>query len=479
MKQYEATFDSLYGHEYPEWYRDAKLGFWSHWGLQSVPMTGDWYARNMYIEGTRQSLVHRSRYGHPSVFGYKDLIPLWKAERFDPMALMERYAAAGGRYFMAQASHHDHFFNYDTAHSRFNSVQMGPHKDICALWKQAADAHGLRFGISEHIAGSWTWTAVNKGHDTQGPYKDVPYDGRDPAYKDLYLDNYEHYYPDDPTRIDPWMTANKAWHAHWYTMVREMIDRFSPELFYSDNPLAFQDKGYDMGLAATAYLYNRSIERNGENEAVYFIKEKRAPLYRVGVRDVEKSSLAGIAPWPWQIDTSLADWFYDEEHPYKDPGHVIEILVDSIAKNGGLMINVPQRPDGTIDETCGWVLDEITHYTKTCGEGIFGTRPYRVYGEGTSGPTTAAYCEDRVNWTEMDTRFTQKDGTLYVHMMRTPERRILTVRALAAGEKVRRARLLGGSGTLDFEQRLDGISIRLPEEMPTRYINCVALEMEK
>lgn len=478
---FEPTFDSLYTHNYPQWYRDAKLGFWSHWGLQSVPMAGDWYARRMYVEGTRQYRIHLRKYGHPSQFGYKDLIPLWKAENFDPMALMERYAHAGGRYFMAQASHHDHFFNYPTAHSRFNSVQMGPNKDICGLWKQAADQFGLPFGISEHIAGSYTWTASNKGSDRDGPFKGVPYDGRDPAYADLYLQNEEHYYPDiDHSKSDdihPWMTANTKWHEHWYTLVREMIDVFSPDLFYSDNPLAFADHGYDMGLAATAYLYNHSIDVHGENRAVYFIKERREPLFRVGVEDVEKSSLPGISPWPWQIDTSIGDWFYDVEHPYKAPGHLIEMLVDTVSKNGCLMINVPQLPDGTIDAECEWILEEMAHFTKTCGEGIYGTRPYRVYGEGDAKAATAAYREDRVAWTENDLRFTRKDNTLYVFLMRPPHSGVATVHALAADERVRSARLLGG-GELAFEQGMGRLAVKLPDTLPTKYINCIALTID-
>ena len=203
MEKFEASFESLRTHNYPEWFQNAKFGIWSHWGPQSVPMYGDWYARNMYIQGTPQYLYHLRHYGHPSKFGYKDVAALWKAENFDPEGLMERYKNAGARYFVAQAMHHDHFFNYDSDLNRMNSVKVGPKKDIVGLWKAAADKFGLPFGVTEHLGASYSWWRVNKGADTSGPYKGVPYDGNDPAYRDYYYDNYE---LGTGTVISPWYT---------------------------------------------------------------------------------------------------------------------------------------------------------------------------------------------------------------------------------------------------------------------------------
>ena len=146
--KFEPTFESLRQYSSPEWFRDAKFGIWSHWGPQSVPMFGDWYARNMYIQGTQQYEYHLRHYGHPSKFGYKDICALWKAEKFDPDALIAKYHRAGARYLMTQATHHDHFFNYDSKINRMNSVNVGPGKDILALWKAAADRYGMPFGLS-------------------------------------------------------------------------------------------------------------------------------------------------------------------------------------------------------------------------------------------------------------------------------------------------------------------------------------------
>ena len=477
-ERYEPTFESLRKHSVPDWFRDAKLGFWSHWGLGSVPMAGDWYARNMYLQGSRQYRIHLRLYGHPSHFGYKDLIPLWKAERFDPMALMERYVDAGARYFMAQAVHHDSFFNYDSRlQPGFNSVRMGPGKDICRLWQGAARAFHLPFGVSEHLAGTYTWYAPNKGSDSTGPFAGVPYDGRDPAYEELYTDDYEHYDPSDPGRIDPWMTGNRRWQERWLSLIRELTDRFHPDMMYSDNPLAFLSPEAPYSLEAVSCVYNDSIRRHGENRAVYCIKESRRDLYSVGIRDVERSPLDHILDTPWQTDTCVGCWFYDLEQEYKTPEHVIEMLVDIVSKNGCLMLNIPRRPDGAIDSECGYLLDQLSHYTHTCGEGLYGTRPYRVYGEDPSCVTIDGFREERVSWQETDLRFSRKGNTLYVHMMKAPEKRVLTVHSLKNGERVTAARLLGG-GETPFQQYADRVCLRLPDRLPTRYVNCAALELK-
>ena len=174
---FKPTFESLRQFECPEWFKDAKFGIWSHWGAQSVPMYGDWYARHIYCEGSDQYRYHIRHYGHPSKFGYKDLVHLWKAENFNPEELMNLYVDAGAKYFVAQAMHHDHFFNYASKIHRWNSVNMGPHKDIVALWKEAAVSHNLPFGVTEHLGATFSWFSVNKGCDKEGPYAGVPYDG--------------------------------------------------------------------------------------------------------------------------------------------------------------------------------------------------------------------------------------------------------------------------------------------------------------
>ncbi|MBR3544669.1 MAG: alpha-L-fucosidase, partial [Oscillospiraceae bacterium] len=330
-ERFEPTFDSLRQYSAPQWFRDAKFGIWSHWGPQSVPMFGDWYARNMYIEGTPQYEYHLRHYGHPSKFGYKDICALWKAEKFDPESLADKYYKAGARYLMTQATHHDHFFNYGSKINRMNSVNVGPHKDILALWKAAADRRGMPFGLSEHLGASFSWWRVNKGCDKKGPYAGVPYDGNDPAYRDFYHANQEHG-TDKPEEIFPWYTDNAAFRDYWLRCVSEMIERFEPDLVYTDGVLPFGahwmgpeqgapiDPGvYRHGLEAVAKLYNTSIARNGENRAVYLQKDRNPEIYSIGVLDIETSQLPGIMPDPWHTDTCIGNWFYDVRDPYKEP----------------------------------------------------------------------------------------------------------------------------------------------------------------
>ncbi|WP_314000162.1 alpha-L-fucosidase [uncultured Paenibacillus sp.] len=489
---FDPAFESLRRYECPEWFRDAKLGIWSHWGAQSVPMYGDWYARNLYYEGSDQYRYHIRHYGHPSRFGYKDIVKLWKAEKFDPEALMDLYVAAGAKYFVAQAMHHDNFFNYDSKIHRWNSVNMGPKKDIVALWKDAASRRRLPFGLTEHLGATFSWHQWNKGRDKEGPYAGIPYDGNDTGYEDLYLPNREHYHPDkkqfDPA--DPWYTSNPWWHQRWFNVIKEVIDRYQPDLLYSDGGLPFasswdkkdvslEDPAFDAGLHAVAHLYNTSAAANGGvNRAVYNQKDRRKEIYSVGVLDIERSQEPDIKPAPWQTDTCVGDWFYNVKSVYKKPGHVIEILVDIIAKNGNLLLNIPQKPDGTIDDECIHILQEMAKWFTTCGEGVYGTRPFRVSGEGHSRVVIDHFKEDQVDWNATDFRFTQKGNTLYAFQMRWPEDNRAVIRSLTPADKVKSVRLLG-AGDVAFDQPYGALVVSLPERRPTPYVNCLAIGLEQ
>lgn len=470
MKKYEASFESLYTHEYPDWFRDAKFGIWSHWGPQSVPMCGDWYARNMYIENSEQYRYHCRHYGHPSVFGYKDICKLWKAEKFDPDRLMELYYSAGARYFVAQATHHDNFFNYDSRVNPMNSVNVGPKKDILAMWKSAADRFNMPFGVTEHLGASFWWWSVNKGCDREGPYAGVPYDGNDPEYRSFYHDNYEHL--GDTTW--KWLTENEGFMKYWSDSMNELIDRFQPELLYSDSVLPFNYGHYQPGLEAVARLYNRSAEKHGSNQAVYTQKDRNPDIYRAGVLDIEKSQLPGIMEHPWQTDTCIGNWFYDAKQDYKKPAHIIEMLIDIVSKNGTMLLNVLQKPDGTIDEWEEHILKELGGWFEVCHEGIYGTRPFRVFSEGDTRATINGFEESKTSWSSSDYRFTTKNGCLYAFMMCSPESGVAVIKSLNESERVKEVSLLGCGG-LEFNQSFGVLSVRLPERLPTKYTNCLKI----
>ena len=483
-ENFEPTFDSLRRYTAPEWLRDAKFGIWSHWGPQSVPMFGDWYARNMYIEGTPQYEYHLRHYGHPSKFGYKDICALWKAESFDPDALIEKYFRAGARYLMTQATHHDHFFNYDSAINRMNSVKVGPHKDILAMWKAAADKYNLPFGISEHLGASFSWWRVNKGCDKYGAYAGVPYDGNDPDWQDFYHANKEHG-TENPGDFNPWYTPNSAFREYWLRCVNEMIEKFEPDLLYTDGSLPFGDhwaagpsgaideNDYSYGLRAVAKLYNTSVGKHGENRAVYLQKDRRPEIYSVGVLDIEKSQLPGIMPEPWHTDTCIGNWFYDVHSPYKHPEQIIEMLVDIISKNGVMLLNILQRPDGTIDDEADYILRRLAEWFAVCGEAVYGTRPWRVFGEGDTFVRIEGFREDKTDWSRNDHRFVQKDGSVYAFLMGARGGDTLTVRSFGDMD-IHSVELLG-YGAVPFGKELGVLIVSLPENLPVFCANVLKI----
>jgi len=483
MNHFDPSFESLRTYSAPEWFRDAKFGIWSHWGPQSVPMFGDWYARNMYIEGTPQYEYHVRHYGHPSVFGYKDICALWKAEKFDPESLADKYYKAGARYLMTQGTHHDHFFNYDSKINRMNSVNVGPHKDILALWKKAADRLGMPFGISEHLGASFSWWRVNKGCDKSGPYAGVPYDGNDPAWQDFYHANQEHG-TENPTAADPWYTSNPGFRSYWQRCVNEMIDRFHPDLLYTDGVLPFGEHWmgqqgdpdpavYRLGLEVVAHLYNTSIDRHGENRAVYLQKDRRPEIFSIGVLDIEKSQLPGIMPEPWHTDTCIGNWFYDVHYPYKKPEQIIEMLVDIISKNGVMLLNILQRPDGTIDDDAEFILAKIGEWFAVNGEAVYGTRPWNVFGEGETRDKIDGFTEDKTDWGRNDYRFVQKNGAVYAFMMGASGGQAAVLRSFA-DRPVRGVELLG-AGPVPFVQEMGVLLVSLPDRLPSLCANTLKI----
>ena len=486
-RTFDSTFASLLQYECPTWFRDAKFGIWSHWGPQSVPMYGDWYARHMYVQDHPQNLYHTRHYGHPSKFGYKDICALWKAETFEPDALMALYRKAGARYFVGQAMHHDHFFNYPSKLNGFNSMQVGPMKDICGLWKAAAEKEGLPFGLTEHLGATFSWWRTNKWCDTYGPFAGVPYDGNDPEYRDFYFDNYEHVHEGEDRsqfHAHPWYTTNTKFHDYWLAVMKEVIDRYEPDLLYSDGALPFGDNNvsalgaaeFAHGLEAVSHLYNTSTRKYGANRAVYNQKDRRPDIYRIGVLDIEKSQLPGINPEPWQTDTCIGNWFYDVRQKFKQPGHVIEMLIDIVSKNGCMLLNILQKPDGTIDDETLYLLQELADWFAVCGEAIHDTRPWRDYGEGDTRVHIEGFKEVQTAWSSSDYRFTKNGNTLYAFMLKAPENRTAVVKSLTESEKVTSVKLLG-AGDCAFSQAFGTLTVKLPDGLPAKYTNVLSIAL--
>ncbi len=465
---FQPTWESLKAYRCPDWFRDAKLGIWGILGPQSLPEAGDWYARNMYIEGHAQYRHHLAHYGHPSTFGYKDLAAQWKAEKFDPARLMALYKEAGAKYFVVLANHHDNWDNWNSTYHRWNSVNWGPRKDLVGLWAQAARKEGLRFGVTEHLARSYSWFNTNKGSDQAGPLAGVPYDGADPAYADLYFPPHADKVQTYPVNPPEW------WTRQWYWRMRDLIDTYRPDVFYSDGGVPFGE----VGRSLFAHLYNANLAwHGGKLEAVYALKDIGGPgthgeyVDGIGVQDVERGVLPAIKPEPWQTDTCIGDWFYKSGLTYKPASLVIALLADIVSKNGNLLLNIPLRHDGTIDADEEAVLKEMGAWMAVNGEAIYATRPWAVFGEGATVGRGGHFNEQQLrHLTAADFRFTTKDGALYAIAFGWPADRRLVIRSLAApAGKVAAVSLLGHGGPLEWKQTDDGLVIGLPEQAPCRH----------
>jgi alpha-L-fucosidase len=452
--KFSATMESLSHYTCPEWFRDAKFGIWSHWGPQAVPMQGDWYARKMYMEGTPDYQDHLARFGHPSTNGWKDIIPKWKAEKWNPEALMKLYKKAGARYFVSMGSHHDNFFLWNSFLHKWNSVRYGPHRDVVGEWQKAARKQGLPFGVSEHLGASFTWFRYSHMADKSGPFKGVPYDGADSNHWDLY------HFPTEPGDTG-WYSTNPRWQQQWYDEIRELVEMYHPDLLYSDGGVPFSN---EVGLAQIANLYNDSLQQHeGRMTAVYNCKQASGGRW---VQDYERGVSGAIDPHPWQTDTSIGDWFYKKGWKYQPVSWVVHTLADVTSKNGNLLLNVVQRPDGSLDPEVETMLHQLGDWMAVNGEAIYGTRPWTTYGEGPVQPKGGAFKEN-FNYTARDIRFTTKGGTLYAIALGWPGDGKIVIRSLAktadgSVNNIRRVRLLGGGGGLKFTQTAEGLTVELP-----------------
>lgn len=372
----------------PEWFRDAKFGIWFHWGPQSVPeQGGGWYARHMYMKdvgkqvfGKMANPYHLKTYGHPSEFGYKDIINLWKAENFNAEELIAFSKKNGAKYIVALANHHDHFDLFNSIHHPWNSVNVGPKKDIIKEFADAARAARLKFGVTSHDNRFLEWWKPAFGADESGTYKGVPYDGRltkadgkgkwweglDPA--DLYGPVPENRTPEVIEGIK----------ENWEKRHLQLVDAYRPDLLYYDGGrFTYGDHGKEVSRR----LYNNSLAENGSIEAVMLLKG-RVPGT---VNEVESGGSNTLRKEPWQSEITFTDWFYKKDrHLAHNARTILEMLIDAVSKNGNLLLNIELHPDGSIPAEQKVIVDIVGDWLKVNGEAIYGTRPWKVYGDGLS-----------------------------------------------------------------------------------------------
>jgi len=478
-RRFDPTWESLEQYECPQWFRDAKLGIFMHWGPCSIPGVDSWYARNMYIEGHRTYKYHVQTYGHPSEFGYKDIIALWKAEKFDPGRLVRLYKQAGARYVVPVAVHHDNFDLWNSKWHRWNAVKFGPKKDIIGMWREAVLEQGLRFGVSVHLARSYSWFNTNKGSDKKGPYAGVPYDGNDPKYVELYHEKH------DDTNFRYPKKPPDSWKRSWSNRVKDLLDNYHPDLLYFDGGIPFGQ----VGRSVVAYYYNQNMKwHDGKLEAVLNIKKWADGShgdYRDGicVRDVERGVLSQITEEPWQTDTSIGPWYWMKASRYRSVDSIVDNLVDIVSKNGNLLLNVPLRADGTLDKQAETILVELGKWMDVNGEAIYGSRPWKVFGEGPTSVEGGHFKERTEPFTPGDIRFTSKGNVLYAICLAWPgDGETITIKSLSTEQeqaRVLKVALLGWTGRLRWQRDSKGLEVQMPPEKPCKHAFTLKIELNK
>jgi len=471
---YRADWESLQKFEAPEWYKDAKFGIFIHWGVYSVPAFGsEWYPRMMYVEGSPEYRHHIETYGKQDKFGYKDLIPMFKGEHFDPAAWAELFKKAGAKYVVPVAEHHDGFAMYDSGLSDWTVAKMGPHRDTTGELAKAVRAAGLHFGVSSHRV---------EHNFFLGPGRAITSDVNDPQYAMLYG-------PAHNWLMNPWGTplnndftyVSSAWANDWLARSAELVEKYHPDIVYFDWWIG--QAAIRANLARFAAFYYNSSLRYGDHVGVINYKDY-AMQEHSGVLDLERGQLGDIRPLYWQTDTSVSNksWGYIENDTFKSPQFVVDQLIDIVSKNGNLLLNIGPRSDGTIPEQVQQVLLDVGAWLNVNGEAIYGTRPWRTYGEGPTKVTAGSFHDtDATNFKPEDFRFTAKGDALYIIGLVWPASGEAVVRSLATivGSKpVASVDLLGGDPSLHFEQRGDGLHVHLPAQPPAKYAYVLRMKFE-
>ena len=463
----EPSWESLAeNYQVPDWFVDGKIGVWFHWGISSAadenrPNDGSHYGRRMYSPPPEdkpdkdlsmdETLTrwHIKRYGPIEEFGYEDLIPLFKAEKWDPDALVKFVKDNGAHFIMPVACHHDNFDMYDSSHP-WNSVDMGPKRDTLAEWKAAAQKHGLKFGVSTHLYWSPRFFANARKYQKPGTPESVlfnlEFDQRNFARQD-------------------------SWNEHWYSRCWEIIEKYDPDMFNNDSPYPKIDGGKGLGIKLFTSFVNRDLKENdGKQSVVLSFKDAKADRTAF-TYNLERGGAGEIKPEPWMWATDLSGgWFYRATAVNKMSIPVmVGNAVDAISKNGVVMLNIALKGDGTIPENQAAYLTAFGDFLKIHGEGIYGTRPWKIFGEGPLKVKDGRQGENKRDFSQKDIRFTTKDGVLYAFVLARPTEDVV-IKTLASGgvleKEIDKIELLGSAQEIKWNRSEQGLTITLPPSLP-------------
>ncbi len=493
----------------PDWLREAKVGFWVHFGPQAAGESGDWYARRLYQQGNKAYKKHLERFGHPSEVGYKEVLRDWNPDQLDPEALTALYKKAGARFLMIQGVHHDNYDLWNSQYQPWNSVNVGPHRDLLREWADACHRQGMRYGVTFHHEYSWWWWQTAFGADTSGERAGVPYDGHltledgkgqwweglDP--RRLYgIDLREYETVDEKAHTDwnapaPGIFTRHLDYARWYATqwalrMMDVVAHYDPDFIYTDGTTQgpFVGDGTATGYKCNAMqtvladFYNRALQRRGEVNTFSIIKFRRPT--NGAVNTAEFGFPDGIVTaQPWIREAPVGDWFYAPGFVY-DPGTVVRFIIEAVCRDGNVALNIPLRPDGSIEEDCVRMLEAVGSWLEMNGAAVYGSRAWTVPGEpagadgklktmpgGNLGQQHADF-----PYTSQDIRFTLgKDGALYAFCLAPPQPGSdVTVHTLTPEVlNVREVTLLGHGEPLRWQQSQDGLRMACPEQLPCPY----------
>ncbi len=437
--RYKDDWKSLLNHKVPDWYRNAKFGIFIHWGVYSVPaFDNEWYPRHMYRKNSSHSgrdvfQHHVDTYGPHKSFGYRDFVPMFKAENFDAAEWAELFQQAGAKFVMPVAEHHDGFPMYDCDFTDWCASKKGPQKDVVGLLKKEIEKRDMTLTVSSHRVEHYWFMAGMREFESDMPQNLEYGDMYWPSYKEpFFYSSSENATAQDTIYVDD---LDPLFMEDWLVRTCELVDKYRPKILYFDwwiqvVPMKPYLKKF------MAYYYNRA-EEWGEEVTVNYKND--AFMHTTAVKDIERGQLADVSPFFWQNDTSVAknSWCYTEGNDYKQPHEVVCDLVDVVSKNGSLLLNIGPKSDGTIPKEDANILREIGNWMKVNGEAIYDTYPWRKYGEGPTLTLEGHFTDTlRKAFTSEDFRFTYKDETLYVFAMKWPEDGIVRIKTLGIKSKL-------------------------------------------
>ena len=508
---FEPTWESIEANYpgTPQWLRDAKFGIWVHFGPQSAGQSGDWYARKLYNENEWAHANHLKNFGHPSEVGYKDVLKDWNPTALDPAYLTQLYKKAGARFLMIQGVHHDNYDLWNSQYHPWNSVNVGPKRDLLKEWSDACHANGMRYGVTFHHEYTWWWWQTAFQSDTKGDKAGVPYDGNltladgvgkwweglDPRL--LYGVNLREYKTVAERANTPWSSpdpgifTNHLEYADWYAKqwalrMMDVTANYDPDFIYTDGTVEgpFVGDGTGTGYKCNAMpvvmadFYNRCLKNRGEVNTFSIIKFRHPTNGAVNTAEFEFPDSIN-AEQPWIREAPVGDWFYAPGFTYHSPS-MIRFIIEAISRDGNAALNICLRPDGSIEEPCVKMLEEVGQWMDTNGEAVYGSKAWHKIGEGETrengklkklpgGGLGKHHAEFKFD--AQDIRFTVgKDGSLYAFTMAMPEpKQVVKVYSLGKNadgtiKKISDVKLLGYDGKLKWKQTKDALEITCPAD---------------